>query len=43
MIVWSRVTIPSHRLTLYVVLLIKRFFIARRIIGSAKREMTTTL
>jgi hypothetical protein len=36
MIVWSRVTVPTYRLTLSVVLLIKRFFIAHRIIGSGK-------
>jgi hypothetical protein len=36
MIVWSGVTVPGYRLTLCVVLLIKRFFIAHRIIGSAK-------
>jgi hypothetical protein len=41
MIVWGRVTVPSHRLTLYVMLLIKRFFIAHRKIGSAKGEIST--
>jgi hypothetical protein len=38
MIVGGRITLTSHRLALCVVLLIKRFFIAHRIIGSAPKK-----
>jgi hypothetical protein len=38
MVVGGRITLASHRLTLCVVLLINRFFIAQRIIGSAPKK-----
>jgi len=38
MIVGGRITLTSHRLALCVVLLIKRFFIAHRVSGSAPKK-----
>jgi len=38
MIVGGRITLTSHRLALCVVLLVKRFFIAHRIIESAPKK-----
>jgi hypothetical protein len=42
MIVWRRVTVPTYRLTLCVLLLIRRLFIAHRIISSAQQGTRST-